>query len=178
MIRRPPRSTRTDTLFPYTTLFRSSDPRAGPLCNDGKLALRGGRFGAFIACSNYPECKYTRKFGQPGGAENGEGEGPEIMGQHPETGLDIVRKSGRFGPYVEMGSGKEAARASIPRDIPGEDFDLEWAVKLLSLPRTVGDHPETGKPITASIGRYGPYLAHDGKYAKLGGTGEIGRAHV
>src|SRR3546814_4993992 len=69
-----------------------------PLCNDGKLALRGGRFGAFIACSNYPECKYTRKFGQPGGAENGEGEGPEIMGQHPETGLDIVRKSGRFGP--------------------------------------------------------------------------------
>src|SRR3546814_19181574 len=70
-----------------------SDPRACPLCNDGKLALRGGRFGAFIACSNYPECKYTRKFGQPGGAENGEGEGPEIMGQHPETGLDIVRKS-------------------------------------------------------------------------------------
>src|SRR3546814_18927396 len=110
-----------------------SDPRACPLCNDGKLALRGGRFGAFIACSKYPECKYTPKFGQPGGAENGEGEGPEIMGQHPETGLDIVRKSGRFGPYVEMGSGKEAVRASIPRDIPGTDFDLEWAVKLLSL---------------------------------------------
>src|SRR3546814_14089371 len=148
-------------------------PGVYPLCIEGKLALRGGRFGALIAFSKYPECKYTRKFGQPGGAENGEGAGPEIMGQHPETGLDIVRKSGRFGPYVEMGSGKEAVRASIPRDIPGEDFDLEWAVKLLSLPRTVGDHPETGKPITASIGRYGPYLAHDGKYAKLGGTGEV-----
>src|SRR3546814_14441412 len=94
------------------------------------------------------------------------------MGQHPETGLDIVRKSGRFGPYVEMGSGKEAARASIPRDIPGEDFDLEWAVKLLSLPRTVGDHPEPGTPITASLRRYGPYLSHDGISAKLGGTGE------
>src|SRR3546814_859027 len=72
-----------------------------------------------------------------------------------------------------MGSSKEAVRASIPRDIPGEDFNLEWAVKLLSLPRTIGDHPETGKPITASIGRYGPYLAHDGKYAKLAGTGEV-----
>src|SRR3546814_5313623 len=88
-----------------------SDPRACSLCNDGKLALRGGRFGAFIACYNYSECKYTRKFGQPGGADNGEGEGPEIMGQHTETGMDIVRQSGRFGPFVEMGSGKEAVRS-------------------------------------------------------------------
>ena len=151
-----------------------SDPRACPMCGEGKLSLRGGRFGAFIACSNYPECKYTRKFGQPGGNEgNGESDQPEILGQHPETGQDIVRKSGRFGPYIEMGSGKEAARASIPRDIPGEDFGLDWAVKLLSLPRTIGDHPETGKPITASIGRYGPYLAHDGKYARLSGTAEV-----
>jgi len=146
-----------------------SDPRLCPLCGTGRLGLRGGRFGAFVACSNYPECKYTRRFGQ--GGEEGASEGPEVLGQFPETGEDIVRKSGRFGPYIEAGSGKEAKRASIPKDI-GE-LDLDWAIRLLSLPRTIGDHPESGKPITASIGRYGPYLAHDGKYAKLGSTAEV-----
>ena len=149
-----------------------SDPRLCPLCHEGRLSLRGGRFGAFIACSNYPECKYTRKFGQPGG--NGEADaGPEELGRHPETGEPINRKSGRFGPYIEMGSGKEAKRASIPKDLPGGELTLDWAVKLLSLPRTLGDHPETGKPITASIGRFGPYLAHDGKYARLGSTADV-----
>jgi len=150
-----------------------SDARACPLCADGRLSLRGGRFGAFIACSNYPECKFTRKFGQPGGQGEGADTGPEAMGKHPETGEDITRKSGRFGPYIEMGAGKEAKRSSIPKDLPDGELTLDWAVKLLSLPREVGIHPESGKPITASIGRYGPYLAHDGKYARLGSTGEI-----
>ncbi len=150
-----------------------SDPRQCPACEAGKLALRGGRYGAFVACSNYPECKFTRKFGQPGGEGDAGSSGPEVLGQHPETGQDISRKSGRFGPYVEMGEGKEAKRASIPKDIPGEEFGLEWAVKLLDLPRTIGDHPETGKPITASIGRYGPYLAHDGKYGRLQSTRDV-----
>ncbi len=150
------------------------DPRACPACSAGKLALRGGRFGAFVACSNYPECKFTRQFGQGGGAADAGSNGPEVMGQHPETGADITRKVGRFGPYVEMprGEGEKAKMASIPKDLPG-DFDLDWAVKLLSLPRSIGDHPETGKPITASIGRYGPYLAHDGKYAKLQSTTDV-----
>jgi len=149
-----------------------SDPRLCPLCHSGRLSLRGGRFGAFIACSNYPECKYTRKFGQPGG--NGEADtGPEELGKHPETGEPISRKSGRFGPYIEMGAGKEAKRASIPKDLPNGELTLDWAVRLLSLPRTLGDHPESGKPITASIGRFGPYLAHDGKYARLGSTAEV-----
>jgi DNA topoisomerase-1 len=149
-----------------------SNPRACPMCGDGQLSLRGGRFGAFIACSNYPECKYTRKFGQPGG-KDGEDTGPEILGQHPETGQDIVKKSGRFGPYIEMGEGKEAKRGSIPKDLPDGEMTLDWAVKLLSLPREVGLHPETGKPIVANIGRFGPYLLHDGKYGRLANTAEI-----
>jgi DNA topoisomerase I len=149
-----------------------SDPRICPKCSEGRLALRGGRFGAFVACSNYPECKFTRKFGQPGGADGGD-TGPELLGQHPETGLDINRKSGRFGPYFEMGEGKEAKRASIPKDLPDEDIGLDWAIKLLSLPRELGAHPETGEPIMAAIGRYGPYLVHQGKYARLQTTADV-----
>jgi DNA topoisomerase-1 len=82
-----------------------------------------------------------------------------------------MRRTGRFGPYIQLGEGKEAKRASIPKDI--DELNLEWAIKLLSLPRNIGAHPESGKDITASIGRYGPYLAHDGKYAKLRSTAEV-----
>jgi len=145
------------------------DPRLCPNCGKGQLSLRGGRFGAFIACSNYPECKYTRRFAQAGAAD-GADTGPESLGKDPETGLEVERKAGRFGPYIQLGEGKDAKRASIPKDI---ELDLDWALKLLSLPREIGAHPETGKPITASIGRYGPYLAHDGKYARLQSTAEV-----
>jgi DNA topoisomerase-1 len=151
-----------------------SDPRLCPLCKEGRLSLRGGRYGAFIACSNYPECKFTRKFGQPGGSDgDAASSGPEELGQHPETGTPIYRKAGRFGPYIETVVGDETKRASIPKDLPDGELTLDWAAKLLSLPRAVGDHPESGKPITASIGRYGPYLAHDGKYARLASTAEV-----
>jgi DNA topoisomerase-1 len=136
-----------------------TDPRTCPACNAGKLALRGGKFGAFVACSNYPECKFTRKFGQ-GGDEAANG------GEPAELGEGILLKSGRFGPYVEQGE----KRASIPKDV---SIDLDWAKKLLSLPREIGPHPETSEPITASIGRYGPYLAHQGKYARLASTAEV-----
>mgnify|MGYP001108733479 CR=1 FL=1 len=158
----------SDYLFPSKE--DGSDPRLCPQCGQGRLSLRGGRYGAFIACSNYPECKYTRRFAQPGGeAQDGGDDG--AMGKDPETGLEVMRKTGRFGPYIQLGEGKEAKRASIPKDLP--DFDLDWALRLLSLPREIGQHPESGKPITASIGRYGPYLAHDGKYAKLRSTQEV-----
>jgi len=163
----------SDFLFPPRE--DGSDPRACPLCAaegrpNGRLSLRGGRFGAFVACNNYPECKYTRRFAQPGGEGEGGAE-DGVIGQHPETGEDIHRKTGRFGPYVQMGEGKEAKRASIPKDL--DDFDLDWAVKLLDLPRIVGAHPDTGLEIEANIGRYGPYLRHDGKYGKLSGTREV-----
>ena len=162
----------SDYLFPPKD--DGSDPRKCPSCETGRLSLRGGRYGAFIACNNYPECKFTRKFAQPGGSAEGGEEGE--LGKHPTTGEPITRKVGRFGPYIQMGEGKEAKRSSIPRDVlaeTGGELTLDWAVKLLELPREVGLHPESGLPITASIGRYGPYLAHDGKYAKLRATAEV-----
>jgi DNA topoisomerase-1 len=145
----------------YPPRADGSDPRVCPQCGNGRLSLRGGRFGAFVACSNYPDCKYTQKLG-PGG-DQAQSEGPQDLGD------GIQLKTGRFGPYVEQGD----KRASVPKDVPVEDVTAEVAQRLLSLPREIGPHPETGKPITASIGRYGPYLAHDGKYAKLGSTAEV-----
>ncbi|WP_442681442.1 type I DNA topoisomerase [Sphingomonas sp. ASY06-1R] len=148
-----------------------TDPRLCPNCGTGRLALRGGKYGAFVACSNYPECKFTRRFAQGGAEDAANDTGPAEMGVDPATGEMVTRRAGRFGPYIQLGEGKEAKRASIPKDVP--ELDLEMALRLLALPREIGTHPETGKPIVASIGRYGPYLSHDGKYAKLQSTAEV-----
>jgi DNA topoisomerase-1 len=147
------------------------DPRGCQVCGTGRLSLKTSKYGAFIGCSNYPECRYTRPLAAPtAGAEEGAGvggDGTRVLGQDPETGLDVVLKDGRFGPYVQLGEGDKPKRASLPKGWSAGELGFDRALALLSLPREVGNHPETGQMITASIGRYGPYLMHDGKYANL-----------
>jgi len=147
-----------------------ADPRVCPTCGNGKLSLKLGRFGAFIGCSNYPECRYTRQLGQR--AEDAIGE-PKSLGTFPDTGEEMTLRSGRFGPYVQLGEGEKPKRASIPKGTDTANVDHELAVKLLSLPREVGKHPETGEPIVANFGRYGPYVAHNGQYASLDSEDEV-----
>jgi DNA topoisomerase-1 len=140
------------------------DPRKCPSCENGSLNLKLGRFGAFVGCSNYPECKFTRQIG----AKPGEGDaGPRELGIFPDTETMVTLRSGRFGPYVQLGDEKKPKRSGLPKGTDPAEVDLAMAVKLLSLPREVGAHPEDGKMITANFGRFGPYLAHDGKYASL-----------
>ncbi|MBH0237005.1 type I DNA topoisomerase [Methylobrevis albus] len=155
-----------------------SDPRICPTCGSGKLSLKLGKYGAFVGCSNYPECRYTRQLGT---AEGGEGEesGDRTLGQDPATGFDIVLKSGRFGPYLQLGDvaqlgeGEKPKRSSLPKGWSPATIDLAKAIALLSLPREVGTHPETGKLITAGLGRYGPFIQHDGAYANLDSIEEV-----
>ncbi|MEQ1942727.1 type I DNA topoisomerase [Mesorhizobium sp. VNQ89] len=142
-----------------------SNPRTCPKCGTGTLSLRLGKSGGFIGCSNYPECNYTRQFGAEGA--EGESEGPKELGKDPYTGEEITLRSGRFGPYLQRGDGKDAKRSSLPKGWTPDSIDHEKALALLALPRDVGQHPESGKMISAGLGRYGPFVLHDGTYANL-----------
>ncbi|MCZ2328293.1 type I DNA topoisomerase [Bartonella sp. F02] len=166
-----------ETLAPLIFPMREdgSDIRSCPLCANGQLSLKLGRYGAFVGCSNYPECKYTRQLGSDTG-ENSEtirNDEPIVLGVDPETGKDISLRNGRFGPYVQLGEGKESKRVGLPKKWKLENVDFNKALALLALPREVGIHPETNKIITAAIGRYGPYLAHDGAYTTLSDVDEV-----
>ncbi|MBC2885434.1 type I DNA topoisomerase [Ochrobactrum sp. CM-21-5] len=150
-----------------------SDPRSCPTCGTGTLSLKLGRYGAFVGCSNYPECKFTRQLGGEANGDAAAADEPKSLGKDPFTGEEITARTGRFGPYIQRGEGKEAKRASLPKGWTLDALDHEKAVALLSLPRDVGQHPETGKMISAGIGRYGPYVSHDGTFANLENAEEV-----
>jgi len=160
-----------DHIFPAKA--DGSDPRRCPNCGTGQLSLKLGKFGAFIGCSNYPECRYTMQLSDAatGAAEAVPGDG--ILGVDEESGLNVFLKSGRFGPYVQLGDGDEPKRSSLPKGWTPESLTLERALQLLALPREIGLHPETGKPISAGLGRYGPFILHEGKYANLPDIEEV-----
>lgn len=144
-----------------------TDPRLCPTCGTGRLSLKMGKFGAFIGCSNYPECRHTRPLT---GDNPQEGDGTRVLGLDPDSGEEVTIRSGRFGTYLQLGEGKEGEkpkRSSLPKGLAPADVDLETALKLLSLPREIGLHPEDREPILAGIGRYGPYVQHGRTYANI-----------
>ena len=144
------------------------NPRQCPNCGGGRLTLKLSKYGAFIGCSNYPECRYTRPLSVPA---DGSGEiGTKKLGEDPKSGLEVTLRSGRFGPYVQLGEavdGEKPKRASLQKGMTPDDVDLDRALALLSLPREIGRHPEDGEPIRAGIGRFGPYVQHGKTYANL-----------
>jgi len=162
------------------------DPRACPNCSEGQLSLKLGKFGAFVGCSNYPDCTYTRQLSATG--VNGEGDGSStdggqpgvrVLGNDPATDLPVTVRDGRFGPFIQLGDAsaekgaEKPKRSSLPKGLSPGDVTLEKALALLSLPREIARHPETGEPILAGIGRFGPYVQHGRTYANLGRDDDV-----
>ncbi|MDA1070454.1 MAG: type I DNA topoisomerase [Proteobacteria bacterium] len=146
------------------------DVRKCPTCAAGRLSLKLGKFGAFIGCSNYPECRYTRQL--IAGDDDGVDEGPRLIGQDPENGLPVTLRRGPYGTYLQKGEAGEdkkvkPQRVTVPKGTPPDSIDLDTALRLLSLPREIGVHPEDGQTILAGIGRFGPYLKIGPKYVSL-----------
>lgn len=167
--------------FPETE--KGKDPRICPACEKGRLSLKLGKFGAFVGCSDYPECRFTRPLVVPDDGEQGEGGSgedaalaalanePKILGPDPETGRNVSLRRGPYGPYVQIdveeGSKDKPKRQGVPKGVKIEDMDLKAALKLLELPRDVGIHPESGEMIKAGIGRFGPFLLHQKTYTSI-----------
>ncbi len=161
------------------------DQRACPTCADGRLGIKFGRNGAFIGCSNYPDCRYTRPLAVPGEGEDlaalGD-TGPRELGSDPATGLMVSMRKGPYGPYVQLGEApadkkdkkaEKPKRASLPRGMVPAETDLETALALLALPREVGKDPESGEPILAGIGRFGPYVKRASTYKSLAADDDV-----
>jgi DNA topoisomerase-1 len=152
------------------------DRRKCPNCATGRLSLKLGRYGAFIGCSNYPECNFTRQMtpGAPGTVT-----GTKVLGEDPQTGLEVSLRAGRFGPYLQLGEqskekgAEKPKRAGLPKGLSPDDVDLERALALLALPRDVGPHPEDGEMIVAGVGRFGPYVKHGKTYANLDANEDV-----
>ena len=155
-----------------------TDPRKCPNCENGRIGLKLGRFGGFVGCSNYPECKFTRQLTV--GAD-GQGGGMRKLGEDPDTALEVTVRSGRFGSYLQLGEPtKDEAgeavkpkRASLPKGVAPDEIDLDLAVKLLALPRAIGKHPDDGGDNIAGIGRFGPYVKHGKTYANIDASEDI-----
>jgi DNA topoisomerase-1 len=152
-----------------------TDARLCPACGNGRLHLKASfkMRSSFIGCSNYPECRYTRGFGS--GANQAETGTDRELGLDPETGQPVHLKIGRFGPYVETTppEAEKPKRSSLPKGWSPTSLTLESALRLLALPREVGMHPEDGKPISAGLGRYGPFVLHAGTYANVADIDEV-----
>jgi DNA topoisomerase-1 len=167
----------TDALAPHIFPKRDNggDPRACPVCGAGRLSLKTGKFGAFIGCSNYPDCNYTRQLSAADGdADNGD----RLLGVDPQSKREVYLRIGRFGPYVQLGGQEKEAeekpkRAGLPKGWSADALTLEQALRLLSLPRDIGPHPEDGAMIEAGIGRFGPYVKHGKTYANLPAVDDV-----
>jgi DNA topoisomerase-1 len=156
----------------------AGDPRGCPTCSEGRLSIKLGKFGAFIGCSRYPECRFTRPLAVDGG-EAGQGDGAEAareIGIDPATQTPIALRKGPYGLYLQRGEATADAkpkRVSLPRDIAPDTLTLDLALKLLALPRDVGVHPADGKPVQAGLGRFGPYLKHGSEFRSLANSEEL-----
>ena len=159
-----------ETLF-FTADEKGKINRSCSKCETGTLELKLGKFGPFLGCKNYPECKYIRQIAAVNSEDDGAGDFSEdkLLGTDTATDMPVFLKRGPYGLYAQLGDTdvKKPKRTSVPRGTDIASVDLSYALGLLSLPRDIGAHPETGEMIQAGLGRFGPYLKYQGKFASL-----------